>query len=44
MNRPFVRALDDGGLVWEAPSKIRSADLAFDALEAALQKIMTQNA
>jgi len=44
MNRSFVRALDDGGLVWESPSKTRSADMAFEALEAALKKIMTQNA
>lgn len=44
MNRSFIRALDEGGLVWEAPSRIRSADKAFEALESALQKIMTENA
>ena len=43
-NRSFVRALDEGGLVWEAPSKISSADKAFEALESALHKIMTENA
>jgi len=42
-NRSFVRALDERGLVWEAPSKICGADKSFDAMESALHKIMTEN-
>jgi hypothetical protein len=36
MGRSFVRALDDGGLVWEGATSYACIDDALQALDAAL--------
>ena len=40
----LVRALDEGGMVWEGSAHYESVDEAFDALETALAEWMEQNA
>jgi len=42
-SRSLVRALDEGGLVWEGKSNYESLDEALQALEAGLAEWMTQN-
>lgn len=39
----FIRALDEGGMVWEGKKSYVSLDAAWQALEAALAKWMEQN-
>ena len=38
----FIRAVDDGGLVWEGEDKYPSLDAAFAALEAGLGEWMEE--
>jgi hypothetical protein len=40
----LVRALDEGGMVWEGSAHYETMDEAFDALEIALAEWMEQNA
>jgi hypothetical protein len=40
----LVRALDEGGMVWEGDAHYETVDEALDALESALAKWMEQNA
>ena len=40
----LVRALDEGGMVWEGSTHYETVDEAFDALESALAEWMEQNA
>ena len=40
----LVRALDEGGMVWEGSALYETVDEAFNALESALAKWMEQNA
>jgi hypothetical protein len=39
----LVRALDEGGMVWEGTPHYRTLDEAFDALETALAEWWDQN-
>ena len=39
----FIRALDEGGLVWESGTKYGSLDEGLQALEAALARWMEEN-
>lgn len=39
----LVRALDEGGMVWESSAHYETVDEAFDALESALAEWMEQN-
>jgi hypothetical protein len=41
---PLVRALDEGGMVWEGSAHYETVDQALDALESALAEWMEQNA
>lgn len=36
MSRSWIRALDEGGLIWEGGDASESVDIAFQQLEAAL--------
>jgi hypothetical protein len=40
----LVRALDEGGMIWEASAHYETVDEALDALESALTQWMEQNA
>ena len=40
----LVRALDEGGMVWEGSAHYETVDEALDALESALAEWMEQNA
>ena len=40
----LVRALDEGGMVWEGSTHYETVDEALDALESALAEWMEQNA
>jgi hypothetical protein len=40
----LVRALDEGGMVWEGSAHYETVDEAFNALESALAEWMEQNA
>jgi hypothetical protein len=40
----LVRALDEGGMVWEGSAYYETVDEAFNALETALAEWMEQNA
>ena len=40
----LVRALDEGGMVWEGSAHYETVDEALDALESALAAWMDQNA
>jgi hypothetical protein len=42
MSRSFIRALDDGGLVWEGRRSYSTLDAALQALETALAKWMQE--
>jgi hypothetical protein len=39
----FIRALDEGGLIWESKPKYKSLDEALQALEEALAECMDEN-
>ena len=39
----LVRALDEGGMVWEGSANYGTLDEAFDALETALEEWMEQS-
>jgi hypothetical protein len=40
----LVRALDEGGMIWEGSAHYETVDEALDALETALAEWMEQNA
>jgi hypothetical protein len=40
----LVRALDEGGMVWEGNAHLETVDEALEALESALAEWMEQNA
>ena len=42
-NRPFVRALDIGGIVWEGKQKYASIDEALQALDDGIAEWMREN-
>jgi hypothetical protein len=42
-SRSFVRALDDGGLVWEGATSYPSLEAALEALEEALARWLAEN-
>ena len=41
-DRPFVRALDEGGEVWEGTAQYQSLDEALAAMEEGLKEFMRQ--
>ena len=41
-DRPFVRALDEGGMVWEGEGKYETLDKALRAMEAGLTEFMRE--
>jgi len=41
-SQSFIRALDEGGMVWEGKSNYKSLDDALNDLEAALEKIIDE--
>ena len=43
MSRSFVRALDEGGMVWEGQEHYATLDAALQDLEAGLAAWMQQN-
>jgi hypothetical protein len=42
VDRPFVRVLDEGGLVWEGEGKYTTLDEALQAMEAGLKEFMRE--
>ena len=42
MSRSFIRALDDGGMVWEGRKSYPTLDAALQALEAGLKEWMQE--
>src|SRR3954452_8968952 len=41
-DRPFVRALDEGGTVWEGEGRYETLDVALGALEAGLVEFLEE--
>ena len=42
LDRPFIRALDEGGMVWEGEGKYETLDKALQAMEAGLTEFMRE--
>ena len=42
-SRSFVRALDEGGIIWEGATQYRSLDDAFRALDAGIAAWLEEN-
>ncbi len=42
MSRSWIRALDEGGMVWEGGDPTKTLDEAFEELDAALGKWMAE--